>query len=124
MRPVAAIPALGLAAGAALGLLVPEPPYVLAYVLLSIGAAGACFGWAVQRPVWLALSVALGFFAGGLLLGAVEWQRAARPPLRIEFERLAREARADAARESRRLPEEDEAFAIVEGILRADGAPG
>ena len=123
MRTVAAIPAAALVAGAACGVLVPDPPYVLVYVLLSTSAAGAMFAWALRRPLWLALSVALGFFAGGLLLASVEWQRAWRPPLRIEFERLAREARADAARDQRRLPEDDEAFAVVEGILRADASP-
>ena len=123
MRHVAGIPAFGLLGGAALGLLVPEPPFVLAYVLLSISAAGACLAWALRRPVWLAVSVALGFFAGGLLCSSVEWQHAWRPPLRIAFERLAREARADAARQGRRLPDDDEAFAIVEGILRADASP-
>jgi competence protein ComEC len=123
VRTVAAIPAAGLIAGAAFGLLLSEPPFVVAYVLLSTSAAGACFAWALRRPLWLALSVALGFFAGGLLLASVEWQRARRPPLRIEFERLARAARADAAPGHRRLPEDDEAFAIVEGILRADASP-
>jgi hypothetical protein len=123
VRTVAAIPAAALVAGAACGLLVPDPPYVLAYVLLSTSVAGAMFGWARRRPRWLACAVALGFFAGGLLLASVEWQRAWRPPLRIAFERLAREVRAEAAREHRRLPEDDEAFAIVEGILRADAAP-
>jgi len=120
MRHVAAIPAVGLAAGAATGLLFPETPYVLAYVLLSTTVAGACFVWVLRRPLWLALSVALGFFAGGLLLASVEWQRAWRPPLRIEFERLAGEARAAAVRENRRWPEDDEAFATIEGVLRAD----
>jgi competence protein ComEC len=124
MRAVAAIPALGLLAGAGVGVFLSQPPFVLAYVLLSASAAGAMFAWALRRPLWLALSVALGFFAGGLLLASVEWQRAWRPPLRIEFERLAREARAEAARGDRRLPEDDEAFAVVEGILRADAAPG
>jgi competence protein ComEC len=123
MRHVAGIPALGLLAGAALGLLISDPPSVFAYVLLSTSVAGAMFAWALRRPLWLAVSVALGFFAGGMLLAAVEWQRAWRPPLRLEFERLARAARVDAARENRRLPEDDEAFAIVEGILRADAAP-
>jgi len=123
VRTVAAIPAAGLVAGAALGLLIPEPPFVLACILLSTSAAGACFAWALRRPLWLALAVALGFFAGGVLLASVEWQRAWRPPLRAEFERLAQAARADAARENRRLPEDDEAFAIVEGILRADATP-
>ena len=77
----------------------------------------------MRRPLWLSVSVALGFFAGGMLLSAVEWQRAWRPPLRIAFEVLAREARAQAALEHRRMPEDDEAFAVVEGVLRADAAP-
>ena len=123
MRTVAAIPAAALVAGAALGLLIPEPPFVPACVLLSTSAAGASFAFARRRPWWLALAVALGFFAGGLLLSSVEWQRAWRPPLRVEFERLARQARADAAREHRRLPEDDEALAIVDGVLRADATP-
>ena len=123
MRTVAAIPAAALVAGAALGL-IPEPPFVLACVLLSTSAAAACFAFALRRPLWVAASVAIGFFAGGVLLASVEWQRAWRPPLRIEFERLSQAARAAAGRENRRLPEDDEAFAIVEGTLRADATPG
>jgi competence protein ComEC len=124
MRHIAAIPATGLLAGAAIGLLLPDPPFVLACVLISIGVAGALRAWAVRRPLWLSISVALGFFAGGMLLSAVEWQRAWRPPLRIVFEGLAREARAQAALEGRRMPEDDEAFAVVEGVLRADASFG
>src|SRR5262249_14875043 len=71
----------------------------------------------------LACSVALGFFVSGALLSSVAWQRAWRPPLRVAFEELARAARAQAEKEGRRLPEDDEAFAIVEGTLRADAAP-
>src|SRR5206468_8157345 len=52
------------------------------------------------------------------------WQRAWRPPLRIAFEAIAREQRAQAAAEGRRLPDDDEAFATVEGVLRADASPG
>jgi len=123
VRTVAAIPAVALLAGAGVGLLAPEPPYVLIYILLSTSVAGAMFAWALRRPLWLAVAVALGFFVGGLLLASVDWRRAWRPPLRLEFERLAGEARAAAVRENRRLPEDDEAFAIVEGILRADASP-
>src|SRR5205085_6757307 len=46
-----------------------------------------------------------------------------RPSLRIAFEALAREARAQAAVEGRAMPQDDEAFAIVEGVLRQDGEP-
>jgi competence protein ComEC len=123
MRSIAAIPAAGLLGGAAIGLLLPDPPFVLACFLISIGAAGAVRAWLVRRPLWLGVSVALGFFAGAMLLSAVEWQRAWRPPLRVVFEGLAREARAQAALENRRMPEDDEAFAVVEGVLRADAAP-
>ncbi len=81
-------------------------------------------GWGLRRPLLVAGAVALGFFTGGLLLSSVEWRRAWRPPLRVAFEELARTARVEAAREGRRLPEDDEAFAVVEGVLRADASPG
>jgi hypothetical protein len=123
VRTVAAIPASGLLAGAAIGLLFPDPPFILAWVLIATSVAGAVRSWVVRRPVWLGVSVALGFFAGGMLLSAVDWQRAWRPPLRLVFEGLAREARAQAALEGRRMPEDDEAFGTVEGVLRADAAP-
>jgi ComEC/Rec2-related protein len=71
----------------------------------------------------LVVAIELGFFAGGALLSAVDWQRAWRPPLRLVFEELARAERAQAADEGRRSPEDDEAFAVVEGTLRADAAP-
>jgi len=123
MRSIAAIPAVGVLGGAACGLLVPDPPFLLTSILLSTSVAGAMFGWALRRPLPLAMAVALGFFAGGALLSAVDWQRAWRPPLRLVFEELARGERARAADDGRRFPEDDEAFAVVEGRLRADAAP-
>lgn len=135
MRVVAAIPATGLLAGAAVGLLVADPiqtwrpalagpwPFTVGCFLLSICVAGAIVAWACRRPRVLAISVALGFFAGGLLLASVAWQRAWRSPLRVAFEGLARAERRVAEAEGRRLPEDDEAFAIVEGVLRADASP-
>ena len=71
----------------------------------------------------LVTSICFGFFAGGVLLAAVAWQRAWRPPLRVVFEELAREQRRQAEADGRRLPEDDEAFAVVEGTLRADASP-
>jgi competence protein ComEC len=124
MRHIAAIPAVSLVAGAACGFIVPEPPFVLGYILLSSSVAGAMFGWALRRAWLVAASVALGFFTGGLLLSAVEWQRAWRPPLRVAFEELARTARARAMQDGRGMPEDDEAFAVVEGTLRADASLG
>ncbi|HEY1913697.1 MAG TPA: DNA internalization-related competence protein ComEC/Rec2 [Vicinamibacterales bacterium] len=57
-----------------------------------------------------------------MLLSSTSWERAWRPSLRVEFERLARVRRAQAATSGRRLPEDDEAFAVVEGTLRGDAA--
>ena len=56
------------------------------------------------------------------MLAADAWRDAWRPSLRLAFEQLARRQRAEAARAGRRLPEDDEAFAIVSGTLRADAA--
>jgi competence protein ComEC len=123
VRTVAAIPAVGLLVGAACGLALPPPHLLLLYVLISSSVAGAMFAWALRRPWCLAAAVALGFFGGGWMLSAVAWQRAWRPPLRVAFEDLARNQRAQAAAEGRRVPEDDEAFATVEGVLRSDASP-
>ena len=123
MRTIAAIPAAALLAGAAFGLSLPEPHFALAYVLVSASVAGAIFAWMLRRRWLLVAFVSLGFFTGGWILSAVEWQRAWRPPLRIAFEQIARAQRDDAAAHGRRMPEDDEAFAIVEGVLRADASP-
>src|SRR2546428_474465 len=126
MRAIAAIPAAALLAGAAFGLSRPEPHDFLAdlvaYVLISTSVAGAMFGWAWRHRSLLVTSVTLGFFTGGWLLSSVEWQRAGRPPLRVAFEELARAEREAAAAQGRRMPEDDEAFVIVEGVLRADAS--
>ena len=94
VRVVAAIPAVALVAGAAAGLLLTAPSPLVAHLLLSTGVTGALFAWVLRRPTWLAVSVALGFFAGAMLVASVEWLRAWRPPLRVACEGLAREARA------------------------------
>ena len=54
------------------------------------------------------------------MLAADAWQRAWRPSLRVAFEQLAGAERARAIAEHRVLPEDDEAFAIVAGVLRTD----
>jgi competence protein ComEC len=127
MRHAAAIPAVSLFAGAALGLFADPPDFVtltitFAAMVASVAAALAACG--ARRPLALAIAVACGFAAGGALLSSVAWQRAWRPSLRIAFEALARDDRAAADREGRRLPLDDEAYATVEGTLRSDAAPG
>jgi len=122
MRTIAAIPATALLAGAAFGLYVPDPHFLLLYLALSTSVAGAMFGWALHDRVLLVASVSLGFFTGGWLLSSVVWERAWRPPLRVVFEQLAREEREAAAAQGRRMPEDDEAFATVDGVLRVDAS--
>jgi competence protein ComEC len=123
MRYVAAVPAAGLLAGAAIGVAaadLPQPP-VLVVLILAVAAA-AWAGRSTHQSIFAA-AIGLAFFSGGALLAADAWQRAWHPRLRIAFEGLARDQRAAAAREGRRLPEDEEAFAIVHGTLRADAAP-
>jgi competence protein ComEC len=123
MRTIAAVPATGLLAGAAAGLLLPSLPSVPYLPACLVFALLPCWwAWRVDRPRALAGAVAAGFFAGGVLLAADAWQRAWTPPLWTAFEALARDQRAGAAADGRRLPEDDEAFAVVEGLLRADAA--
>jgi len=120
---VAAWPAAGLVAGTACGVFLPAVARAPAFLLLIIGVGVAAWAYRAMRTRWLALAVMAAFFAGGALLAADAWQRAWRPPLRVAFEALARDERAAAEREGRRLPEDDEAFAVVTGTLRADAAP-
>jgi competence protein ComEC len=122
MRHVAVVPAAGLLCGAAIGVVVGDLPRDAALLLLVLLVASAWLAWRSARQRTLALVVASAFFTGGALLATDAWQRAWRPSLRIAFEDLARGERVAAAREGRRLPEDDEAFAIVGGRLRADAA--
>jgi competence protein ComEC len=128
VRSVAAVPAAGLLAGAAAGLLVSESPLstwgpVLAGPTLVLSICTGIAGVVWRRSRVVIASVVVGFFVGGAAIASVAWQRAWRPPLRVAFEELARSQRREAEAEGRRLPEDDEAFAVVEGILRADASP-
>ncbi len=107
------------------------PPPVcssLTFLVLSSGAlligggALAWRAWHVADARLLAIAVVSVFVAGGALLAADAWQRAWRPSLWTTFEALARVQRRDADREGRRLPLDDEAYAVVRGRLRADAA--
>lgn len=122
MRTVAAIPATGLLAGAAAGLLLPSFSATPAFAILICAGALSLWTWRTAGTRALAATVLAGFFAGGALLAAAAWQRAWRPSLRIGFEKIAGLQREQAEAEGRRLPEDEEAFAVVEGVLRADAA--
>ena len=122
MRTVAAIPALGLLAGSVAGFLLPEIIQPFASTLLICGAAAALWAWRISSGRSVAMTVAAAFAAGGAVLAADTWQKAWRPTLRVAFEELARRERAQAALERRVLPVDDEAFATITGVLRADAS--
>src|SRR5262249_36204047 len=109
MRHIASIPSVGLLAGAATGLILPDSPRHPALLLLFIAVGVASWAGRSARTAALGTAVAAVFFIGGALLATDAWQRAWRPSLRVAFEALAREQRAAASREGRRLPEDDEA---------------
>ena len=120
MRAVAAIPAIGLFAGSAVGLFAPEIPFAAGIALLIACAAVALLAHRSARSLVVAGAVGSAFALGGAMLAADAWRDAWRPSLRLAFEQLARGERARAARDGRSFTEDDEAFAIVTGILRAD----
>src|ERR1700722_7270389 len=124
MPYAAAIPSVSLLIGAAAGLFLPNVPRVPVFVLLLAITALSAWSWRASYTRLLILGVIAGFFAGGTLLSSSAWQRAWRPSLRVAFEALARDQRAQAVAEGRRVPEDEEAFAVLEGELRADATPG
>jgi hypothetical protein len=124
VRAVAAVPAIGLLAGAAAGLVAPNLPRTVAILSLCICAAASISGWAFGQTRPLVAGVAGFFFVGGALLSVDSWRAAWRPTLRVAFDDLSLKARAHAIAEGRSPPEDGEAFATVEGVLRADSTPG
>jgi competence protein ComEC len=123
MREVAAIPALGLLAGAAIGLHYPDGPRAVLWLVLVVCAGAACWTRYVRRPVGLIVAVGAAFAVGGVLIGATAWRAAWRPPLRVAFDDLARSARADAVARGR-VPTEDVSVVVpLTGVLRSDATP-
>jgi len=122
VRAVAAIRATGLLAGAAVGLLLPNLQTVPILLLMNASAVAAWWAWRGRRTRPLIAAVLTAFVAGGAILSNDAWRRAWRPPLRIAFEDLARAQRRDSEAAGQRLPIDDEVFAIVEGVLRADAS--
>jgi competence protein ComEC len=122
MRSIAALPAVALLAGSALGLLAPDLDQPFVRALLMACAPVALWAWRAARPMALASAVGVAFFVGGWLLAADAWREARRPTLRTAFEELAAAERQRAAVEHRLVPEDAEAFAHVAGVLTADAA--
>jgi competence protein ComEC len=122
MRAVAVIPAAGLLAGAAAGLLVPEVSSIVGYAVVAAALAWTVWGWKASRQWSIAAGVALTFFAGGALLAADAWHKAWRPPLRLLFEELASERRREAESLGQVLPEDDRMSAVLAGTLRTDAS--
>ncbi|MEO8260683.1 MAG: DNA internalization-related competence protein ComEC/Rec2 [Acidobacteriota bacterium] len=123
MRAVAAIPAIGLIFGSVVGLVAPDLRFAAGAALMAACAAVGILAHRSARSLVVAGAVGGGFAVGGAMLSADAWHGAWRPSLRPAFEQLARDERAEAGRHGRRFPEDDEAFAVVSGRLRADAAP-
>ena len=124
MRTVAAIPAIALIAGSAVGIALPAFDPLAIPIAASCAVVFVIIAWLLRRTRWFAPAAVATFLAGGIALGAAAWRDAWRPSLRVAFEELARGDRARALFEHRSMPLDDEAYAIVEGILRADASPG
>lgn len=87
------------------------------------GTAFAVWAWWTGRSRMLVAGAVLAFGAGGARLAGDAWQQAWRPPLRAALEQAARLQRTEALAEGRSVSEDEEAFLIVAGALRADAAP-
>ena len=122
MRAVAAVPASGLIAGAALGLLFPETPVSVSTALLASSGALAASAWRAGRARLLAACICLAFGAGGVLLSGHAWHEAMRPSLRAAFDELAADERATADTAGRTHPEELTATATIVNRTRPSGS--
>jgi competence protein ComEC len=121
---VAAIPAIAILVGSAVGLIAPELPHSIGYALMLGAVVSALAAWRTGRAPWLIAFVMLGFSAGGVLLAVDAWRRAHESTLRRAFDEIARAERAEAEAAGRVLPMDPSAFVLVEGRLRADASPG
>ncbi len=123
MRIAAAVPAVALLVGSAVGLLAPDiPRIVLAFAMVSSTAAALGF-WRAGGERWLIACLVIGFASGGVLLSSDAWRRARTSTLRQVFDEAAVVERANADAEHRFMPEDPSAFAVVDGVLRADASP-
>jgi competence protein ComEC len=107
MRPLAAVPVVGLLAGAALALPVADrAPALPVFAFVFVVAACSAL---TRAPGIFIPAVALSFAAGGALLSVQGWRHSWRSPLRLAFER--------ARQDDGTLP------ATLTGTLRSDAIP-
>jgi competence protein ComEC len=85
---------------------------------------GAVLALRWERIAWLVGCIAVGFVAGGALLASDAWQHARRSSLRIAFDEIAHQQRAEAVAAGRVVPEDPSAFTLLEGTLRSDASFG
>ena len=84
--------------------------------------AGAVVTWRGGLELSLITFVGVGFASGGALLASDAWLRARSSTLRQAFDEAAVVERMHADAERRFMPEDPSAFAIVDGVLRADAS--
>src|SRR5215831_15595953 len=121
MRFPAAVPAVALLAGTALGLRVPDVPQLIPLATMVAACATAVVGR--RHDHVLIASVVAGFCAGGEALSSDAWSRARASPLRQVFEAAAAIERVHAAAEHRFMPLDPSVYALVDGVLRSDASP-
>jgi competence protein ComEC len=117
---VAVIPAAGVVAGSACGLLVPGAPSAAWPTALAACAIAALIAFRISRVSLLSVAVGLAFFIGGALLSADAWREASRPSLRNFFDDLAILARKEATAGGHRLPVDASVLVLLTGVLRSD----
>src|SRR5437879_3167929 len=119
MRVVVAIPVVGLLAGAACGLYWTDIPGAVCLAVLLGWAALAIHAVRTRSTELLTASVAGAFSVGGALLASHAWYQAWRPPLRVLFEAMVPDARADVQHSGRAAPVDVSVPMLLVGVLRS-----
>jgi competence protein ComEC len=93
------------------------------FVLLAFSLLIALLGLQWRHDRLLVAGVFLGFAVGGVELSEAAWQRAWRSTLRVAFEAIVHDQRADEERQGTVVPVDANASVVVVGRLRSDAAP-
>jgi competence protein ComEC len=105
VRAAGIIPAGGLIAGCAAGVMWPDTPSAVLLSFFAASIGGVAWSRHARRAAAFAWATAGVFFSGGALLAVDAWRDAWRPPLRVAFEERS----------------EGEPV-LLEGVLAADAA--
>ncbi len=123
MRFGLAVPVLGLVAGAACGVWRPDLPAIVPIAVALASLLLARHARQVRSRALLAAAVFGVAAAGGDRHAVRAWRQAWRPSLRVAFDAIAHDARVEATRAQRTMPEESSAPVVLSGTLTADAAP-